>query len=439
MIRRSTPTYYDPEEEVPKSNPPYLATFLKKKAPNLKALSLYIETDEPFQINVDAFEGHTPTISSLYLIRFSWSWSAPLFSPSLTSLILYGPVMWGNKCVKTLQHLPLLHHLQLTDTDALRREDRGIIVPIHHSPSVKLEHLKTLELKGGRVDVTKLSLELDIPLSTTIFLTSPHVFAIPKDDDTCPEFESLFSFASRWIERRQRKRIFPRVLHVKSDIPNYAMGLTFHLWGPRVRITSTRGLFRIADTAPSFQLRLDAHYPAPLLKRRDRCTFYPGWMLRRVIPHLPLTEVHTLYLEQLPSMVDSRTAFEGLSGVHTLCVYDYQECIFRDLITGLPNDKDSHKGHSEQEDVLFPALNTVILLNTYARGRVLEFVAERARLNHAVSTLRLVDHSPVSDQWLEELRQHVANVVWDSNKVEVLKLVDSDDDLSTYSESREEE
>ena len=341
--------------------PPYLATFLKKKAPNLRELCLLKDQKhDPLSIDADAFEGETPNLYSLYLSGFSWAWSAPLFPPSLTSLILAGPVAWGEDCIQTLRRLPFLQYLGLEDTTGTTPSDERahteVVIPSNPSPSVKLDRLETLVLaKDGTVDTGMARLSLDIPSSTVVLLKSRHLpFPGGNSGDAYPELGPLFSFSQRCLESHQRDHILTGILHVRTELDD-SSDANFRLWFTQERI-SFDDFWNLAETTPTnFQLILISSND-PHDNPQQPIISYPEVIIARVVSQLPLSSIHTLYLEGIPSISDAGKAFQSLSGVQTLIINSGDAIrILRDLIPALPSGK-----IQSEEGILLPALSTII-------------------------------------------------------------------------------
>ncbi|KAJ3491117.1 hypothetical protein NLI96_g929 [Meripilus lineatus] len=400
--------------------PPYLATFLKKKAPNLKVLSLLKDRMyDPFSIGDDIFGGETPNLSYLSLTNFLWTWRAPLFPPTLTSLALVGPVVWSEECAQTLRRLPLLQFLGLRDTTSSDEQAPiEVVLPSNRSPSVKLDHLKVLRLEGGPVDtgMARLSLELDVPSSTISSIMSRHLLFRRENDSrgAYPELAPLLSFYQRYLESRRRDPIFAGVLHIRPEFDD-SSDANFRLWFTQERIGDIDDFGKLGGVADLY-LALDS-FDDPQDSSKEPVVSYVEAIVSTVISQLPLSSVHTLYLEDIPSISDTEKAFQGLTGVQTLIIEGGDATrILRDLIIALPRDKSSQKKTRSEEGILLPALSNVVLASvsfSSGSGDVLTFVANRSRLKHAVPTLKLSKCKHVSPRWLQKLRRYVAKVEWD--------------------------
>ncbi|KAJ3491095.1 hypothetical protein NLI96_g945 [Meripilus lineatus] len=198
------------------SIPKSLEAFFSGAAPNLKSLMLsapdtLITTPS---IPKDTFDGNVPCLRSLTLHDVRWWWLSPIFVSSLTHLTLRGPMRWGLTCIQTLQQLPSLNYLDLTDTRA--PEDRGTPFepPWTHSPSVKLGRLKALHLQGEVYDLGILALELSIPLSALITF---HPTCTSGLADEPQDLEPLLSWLSKHLQLLDRGSTPVYAMHLKYE------------------------------------------------------------------------------------------------------------------------------------------------------------------------------------------------------------------------------
>ncbi|KAJ3491094.1 hypothetical protein NLI96_g944 [Meripilus lineatus] len=385
------------------SVPEYLEDFLKRGAPNLKSLTLSAEdVSITPRIPDDAFDGNIPCLRFLALFNVECSWLTSIFVSSLTHLTLQGRIFMDDACIQTLQRLSSLRHLYLADL--LYRDGLHIppFEPPTAPPSVKLEHLEVLCVRGEGYPLGVLALELDIPLSTSVILVPEYPERLMFDPPhECLALESLLSWLPKHLQKLDLGSIPLNTMHLESRLDwdlkhNRDTGVLRLYHSPDSIVDPVQ----LGDRLPKAEC---ARYLEVRFYLQGRC-FPLHVILPVIIPKLQLSTVQVLYLDDIYCL-NVETALGSLTGVHTLCLSGGESTdVLQNLIPTKP-----------RREALLPALKTLILHKIGLDGRfthALSFVADRSE-QYPVEKVYLSQCEHVREEYLESLRQHVSTVEWD--------------------------
>ncbi|KAJ3491140.1 hypothetical protein NLI96_g932 [Meripilus lineatus] len=341
--------------------PNFLRQFLAEAAPNLKSFNLsFHDSVDPYTIPTDVFNGDIPRLRSLSLSRMRWSWSSPLFLPTLTHLDLEGPVTWGKECIEALRNLLSLRYLRIADTleAPIDFSSRLGSWQISYTPSIPLKHLEILALHGTAFGLNPLRSELDFPLSTELTLS----YYLNQMRYWDYELEPLLSSTQKYLHRLEKASTPIRFLHVKCSKDDYEDAIfRFSTSNPLVEPFD---FINTIDLDPLFELKLQMtpirpHNPESFFE----CVFW------RVSNELPLDKVEILFLDHVPEAGSSypSLAYGAFKGVKTLCISGSETMdILRTLTPHSPEGSDNnwraeHWFSPRDKELLFPEVKEVIL------------------------------------------------------------------------------
>lgn len=384
----------DTDDPIDIDIPQFLQAFFEGGAPNLKSLTLSADVVNWVIIPEEAFGSNFPCLRSLTLEHVECSWLTPIFVSSLTHLILLGPLYFDETCTQTLQRLPSLRYLDLATL--LYQDHPGTSAPIppfeipNDPPSVKLEHLEVLRVRGEGSLLGDLALELTIPLSASITLVS----LCPEDPmgnslHQCLDLKPLIYWLSRRLEELDQ-----------GSTPIHTMHIEF---GFNPDGDDQNGVLRLHHSPDSIidPVQLPkAEYPRSHLKI-EFCLHQRETLLM-AIPKLQLSTVQVLYLDDVHPF-DVETALGGLIGVQTLCLRG------QDLTHMLQNLAPTRS----RREALLPALRTLVLREADFEeefSHVLSFLAKRCP---PVEKVYLSQCEYVEEEYLQAMLQHVSTVEWD--------------------------